>query len=182
MTLDPGGLGKGYALDAAAGVLRARGFPVALLDFGGQALALDPPPGEPGWSVALSHPRRRDEAALSLVLARASLATSGNVEHGLVVDGRPLGHLLDPLSGRPAPFRGSASIVAPTGARADAYSTALFVMGPERGLAWAAGRQGLIPIFLEEDSKGALIVRSGAGLDQLRAGAVRREPRPAGGF
>jgi thiamine biosynthesis lipoprotein len=183
MTIDPGGLGKGYALDAAARVLRARGFPVALFDFGGQVLALDAPPGKPGWPVALSHPRRRHEAVLTLVLAGASLATSGNVEHGLVVDGRALGHIMDPVSGRPAPFQGSASIVAPTGARADAFSTALFVMGPERGLAWAAGREGLTPIFLEEGHRGSLTVRAGAGLDQLRAGSARPEPRrSAGGF
>jgi thiamine biosynthesis lipoprotein len=175
MALDPGGLGKGYALDAAARVLRERGFHSALLDFGGQVLAMGAPRGERGWRVAIAHPLRRDEPALTLLLKDASVATSANAERGRVVDGRPLGHVIDPGTGRPVSWQGSASALASTGAAADAYSTALMVMGPERGLAWAAGVEGLTAVFLEQDDRGQLVVRPGPGLDTHDA-----PPFPAG--
>ncbi|HKY33282.1 MAG TPA: FAD:protein FMN transferase, partial [Candidatus Polarisedimenticolia bacterium] len=164
MGLDPGALGKGYALDAAARVLRARGVKAALLDFGGQLLAIGAPAGRAGWEAAVAHPLRRDEAALTVILKDESIATSGNAERGLIVDGRQMGHVLDPATGRPIAWRGSASVIAASAAEADALSTALLVMGPDRGLAWAAGREGLTPLFLEEDERGELVVRPGPGL------------------
>jgi FAD:protein FMN transferase len=175
MALDPGGVGKGYALDAAARVLRERGFKTALLDFGGQIAALGAPRGERGWRVAISHPLRRDEPAMTLLLNDASLSTSANAERGLTVDGRTLGHVIDPATGRPVSWQGSASALARSGAEADAFSTALMVMGPERGLAWAAAQKGLTAVFLEEDERGQLTVRSGPGLATHHA-----SPLPAG--
>ncbi|MGH9870446.1 MAG: FAD:protein FMN transferase [Candidatus Polarisedimenticolia bacterium] len=169
MALDPGALGKGYALDAAARTLRARGVDRALLNFGGQVLALGAPEGKDGWEVALSHPRRRHEAVMTLVLRDASLSTSANVELGKVVDGRDLGHVVDPGTGLPVSWRGSATVVAGTAADADALSTALLVMGLERGLAWADRHEGLTAIFLDEDERGQLNVRTGPGLEKLHA-------------
>jgi FAD:protein FMN transferase len=185
MSLDPGGLGKGYALDAAARVLRARGVRAALLDFGGQILAMGSPSEDGsgdagGWRVAIAHPLRRDEPAMTLLLKDASLSTSSNAERGLMVDGRPLGHVIDPVTGRPVAWRGSASALAATGTEADAMSTALMVMGPERGLAWAERIQGLTAIFLEQDDRGRLVVRSGPGLDTHDAARVPRKDAAAG--
>ena len=177
MALDPGALGKGYALDAAARVLRAHGVDRALLNFGGQVLAVGAPDGTAGWEVAVSHPRRRHEAVLTLVLRDASLSTSANVEQGKVVDGRDLGHVLDPGTGLPVSWRGSSVVVAGTAGDADALSTALMVMGPERGLAWAARHDGLTAIFLEEDERGKLTVRSGPGFEKLHAAPLSTDGR-----
>ncbi|HET6371741.1 MAG TPA: FAD:protein FMN transferase [Candidatus Polarisedimenticolia bacterium] len=162
MRLDPGGIGKGYALDAAAGVLKRRGITRALLDFGGQILALGAPDGATAWEASIAHPLRRDLSAMSMALRDASISTSGNAEKGLVVEGRRLGHILDPRTGMPLATTASVSVVAPTAVEADALSTALLVMGPEAGLRWAATRPDLSVVFLEVNPDGELRIRSSA--------------------
>jgi thiamine biosynthesis lipoprotein len=182
MKLDPGALGKGYALDAAAKVLRSRGVTAALLDFGGQILALDAPPGEDAWEVAVAHPMRRDEGAFALRLRNASIATSGNSERDLEVAGRALGHIVDPRSGVTVDDRGSATVIAVTGAEADAYSTALFVMGPGQGLRWAERRAGIAALFLETDGAGRLQVSSTRSLTNFHPSRPGPgSPDPIGG-
>jgi thiamine biosynthesis lipoprotein len=122
--VEEGGFLKGYALDRMARVLLAAGVRDALLDFGGQLLVIGRP-----RSVSLAAPEDRRRATLSFVLGPGSLSSSGTSEHGR--------HILDPRSGVPSPAWGSASVVAPDGLTADVLSTALYVMGPERGRAWA---------------------------------------------
>gem|GEM_PF-1428222 len=139
--LDMGGIGKGIALDLAARVLAQHGVHDALLDAGGQLLALGSPPGEAGWTVALADPTDRLKPTYPLILRDVSLATSGNSE-------RP-GEIVDPATGRPVAGRFSASAVALDATSADALSTALFVMGPVRGEAWARTRSDLFALFLE---------------------------------
>lgn len=105
--LDFGGIGKGYALDAAAAVLRARGVRRALLNFGGQAYALG------RWDVATP--------AGTVALTDASAATSGDAE-------RP-GHIVDPRSGAPRRGPATATVVLPSAADADAWSTPVYLGG-----------------------------------------------------
>ena len=75
LILDLGGIGKGFALDRAAAVLEAHGLHCALLDFGGQLLALDPPPGQLAWEVGIFDPRSYGTLLGSMPLVRASVAT-----------------------------------------------------------------------------------------------------------
>ncbi len=131
--IDLGGIGKGIALDAAARVLGERAIRAALLDFGGQVLATGSGPGG-AWPVGIAGPGDRDSAALWIVLRGSSLASSGNGERS-GPDG--LGHILDPARGAPAGYAGTVTVLAPDATAADALSTALFVMGPDRGLPWA---------------------------------------------
>jgi thiamine biosynthesis lipoprotein len=126
--IDEGAWGKGYALDRAAAALRQVRTRRALIDLGGQVLALG------RTVVSIADPRNRGHAAATLSVANASVSTSGNSERGLTVGGRRVGHLLDPHTGAPAPDFGSATVVAPTGLAADVLSTAFFVLGPEKGL------------------------------------------------
>lgn len=146
VTLDAGGFGKGAALDR---VRRAeRGRPGAwLVDFGGQVAVSGEGAGGP-WPVAVAHPGRRGEPVFDLLLAFGSLATSGGSERDLVLeDGGRIGHVLDPRSGRPVSRPGSVSVWHESAFAADVLSTALYVMGPEEGTAWAAAR-GVAACFL----------------------------------
>jgi thiamine biosynthesis lipoprotein len=127
--IDEGAWGKGYALDRAAAALRQAGVREALVDLGGQALALG------RAAVSIADPRDRGRPAASLDVADGSVSTSGNSERGLAVAGRRIGHLLDPHTGLPAQDFGSATVVASSGLTADVLSTAFFVLGPVRGLA-----------------------------------------------
>jgi thiamine biosynthesis lipoprotein ApbE len=172
--VDLGGIGKGFALDRAAGVLRQAGVAAALLNFGGQVLAVGAPPGEEGWVVEVADPRDRMRPALELRLRDASVSTSANSERGVWRDGKWIGHVLDPGTGRPAPYPGSATAVAPDATRADAYSTALLVMGPERGLQWAGGRDDVAAAYLEPSADGVAVLRATPSLQRYR-GAGRRD-------
>jgi thiamine biosynthesis lipoprotein len=160
MGIDLGGIGKGFALDAAAAVLRRAGATAARLDFGGQVLIFGHGPDDGGWRIGVADPRDRDLPALAVVLHSGSIATSSAGERRVPgLEGTPIGHLLDPVSGRPIAWDGSVSVRAGNATDADALSTALFVMGPERGLAWAAGRD-LDVVYLAPDAGGGLARRT----------------------
>ncbi len=133
--IEEGGWGKGYGLDGAARTLTGAGTRGALLDLGGQVVALGRDAGGEPWTVAIADPRRRSRAVLTLRLENASVATSGDSERGREVDGVRIGHLLDPRTGRPAADFGSVTVVAPSALESDVLSTALFVLGPDAGLA-----------------------------------------------
>lgn len=129
--LEEGGFLKGYALDR---MRAAAGTPSGLLDFGGQLLAWGRP-----VAAEVADPRERRRPRLRILLREASLACSGTSERGR--------HILDPRSGEPCPAWGAVAVVAPRGLTADILSTALYVLGPERGLAWA-DRHGTAAAFL----------------------------------
>jgi FAD:protein FMN transferase len=147
LLLEEGGWGKGAGLAAALAALDgSAGVARATLDLGGQ-LALFSRGGAP-WRVPVADPRRRDRAVLALTLGPGSVSTSGNSERGIVVEGRPLGHILDPRAGRPAPDFGSLTVWAADPLTADCLSTGLYVMGPEAALTWALGYPGVEVVAL----------------------------------
>ena len=165
--IDEGAWGKGWALDKAAEALSAAGSTSFVLDLGGQVLAK----GEEA-SVAVAHPRDRTRAVARLRLRDASASTSGNSERGVAVDGRRIGHLLDPRTGLPARGFGSVTVVAKDGLTADILSTAFFVLGPEKGLATserlrADGVAHETLFFLEGEEGGDLAVRGSPGMRAL---------------
>ena len=153
--IDFGGIGKGFALDAAARVLRDHGVRRALLDFGGQVLAMGRPRDTPGWIVGIADPNDRDKAVGVVAIADLSLATSGNSERSIMTPRGAVGHILDPATERPATFTGSVSVAARDATASDALTKALFVMGPEKGVAWADGRE-IAALYLWRDGDGTL--------------------------
>jgi thiamine biosynthesis lipoprotein len=173
--VDFGGIGKGIALDAAAVRLREHGVTAALLDFGGQVLALGSPPGEPAWRIAVADPDERGRPAETLWIRDASAATSGNSERGAGPRG---GHILDPARRGAASFNGSVTVVQPEATAADALSTALFVMGPDAGGRWAEAR-GIAALFLWRGADGGAGRRATPGFERLARGP-EDERRAAG--
>lgn len=127
IAFDFGGIGKGLAADEAARMLRSHGITRFLIDMGGDLLAGLPPPGEPGWPVRIEG--LHGPADLLLLRERA-IATSGPTYQHLVVEGRPLSHILDPRSGHPVDVPRVVSVTCPDAATADALASALSVLGP----------------------------------------------------
>ncbi len=150
VTLDTGGFGKGAALDRVQVALG--GSSPTLVDLGGQVMTYGPPPNQPGWPIGLAHPRRRTVVAATVLLRTGSLSTSGGSERDREVDGVRIGHILDPLSGRPVSHEWSVVVWHPRALAADILSTALYLMGPRAGLAWAEQR-GLAVCFLVPDRR-----------------------------
>jgi thiamine biosynthesis lipoprotein len=141
--LDTGGFGKGAALREAGRLLRSRGVRSAILNFGGQVLALGQDERGAAWPVPVAHPSRRHEPAVRLLLRDRSVSTSSQSERGVTVNGRRLGHIVDPRSGEPVAPWGSVTVVAEDPVAADILSTALLVLGPDAALIWAErGRPG----------------------------------------
>lgn len=156
--IDEGAWGKGYALELADRALRKAGVAGAILDLGGQVLAFGSDANERPWRVPVADPRDRQKTVAELGLANLSASTSGNSERGRIVNGRRIGHILDPRTGEPAADFGSVTVVAPSALVADILSTAFFVLGPEKGLALSAvlRREGV------ENEALFLVVRGGA--------------------
>jgi FAD:protein FMN transferase len=162
--LDSGGFGKGAALAAARDSLARHGITSALLDFGGQVLALGADEGERAWAVPVAHPSRRLEPVARLALRGRSASTSAQSERFVEVGGRRYGQILDPRTGRPVPAWGSVTVVAADPLVADILSTALLVLGPEAALVWARGRPDVGVLVLEE-RQGRVLQRGSPGLD-----------------
>jgi FAD:protein FMN transferase len=141
--VDLGGIGKGFALDRAARVLRAAGVDRALVDFGGEILALG------AWEVAVADPRDRLAPALRFTVRDRAVSTSAQKERARTVDGQEYGHIFDPVTGAPVPFTGSVTVVGESPTRTDAVSTALLVMGRERARAWASKHPELGVLWIE---------------------------------
>ncbi|MEP6994726.1 MAG: FAD:protein FMN transferase [Acidobacteriota bacterium] len=133
--IDEGAWGKGYALDRAAQRLAQAGVANALIDLGGQTLALGTDDSAGRWTISIAHPRERERPVVALSLTNLSVSTSGNSERGRTIAGRRIGHELTPRTGEPAPDFGSATVIAPSALIADILSTAFFVLGPSKGLA-----------------------------------------------
>ncbi len=130
--VDLGGIGKGFALDRARDVLRARGVGSAWLDLGGNVATVGTPPGEPWWRVGIRHPRRAGALLGVVEIGEAAVSTSGDAEQFVEAGGRRYGHIFDPRTGRPAEGIVSATVVTASATRADALSTAAVVLGVER--------------------------------------------------
>jgi len=148
MRVGLGAIAKGYVVDRVCAVLAQRGFPDHLVVAGGDLYASGAPPGR-RWRVAIRHPADRHLLGF-IEVQDQGVATSGNYEKFFLKDGVRYHHLLDPATGRPARGLSSATAVARSAMLADAYATALFVLGRERALALARTRSDLEALLFDE--------------------------------
>src|SRR5579863_8237042 len=112
--LDPGGIGKGYAVDRMVDVLRRDGIATALVSASGSSIyALGAPPGEAGWKVRIRDPKDEAKTVTEVTLKNESMSTSGNYEKFFWAEGRIYSHIMDPRTGFPSEGMLSASVIAP---------------------------------------------------------------------
>ena len=129
MRLGLGGIAKAYIAERAADLAATSGVSHILVDAGGDVVARGRQ-GERPWTVGIRDPRSASHLLATLDLQDEVVATSGDYEHFVEVNGHRYHHLLDPRTGYPALASRSATVIAPHGAQAEALSTALFVLGP----------------------------------------------------
>lgn len=160
LEINLGAIGKGYALDRAAELLRTRwGVRSAILHGGGSSvLAVGTPPGiARGWAVAVRHPGENGHLG-TLHLKDQALGTSAATFQYFEYNGRRYGHVLDPRTGRPADGTASSSCVAPTAADADALSTAFFVAGAGWAAEYCRPRPHLTAVILPAGASEAVVI------------------------
>ena len=158
VVIDSGAFGKGEGLDRVFLRSTREGHAPWIIDFGGQVMVYGRPPGRSSWTVDIAHPQKRDVRAMTLQLPSGSISTSG-------VSEQP-GHILDPHTGAPAEFKGSVVVWHPRALIADILSTALFVMGPAKGMTWA-GAHGIAAAFLFTNQSGDLKIETTKEFGQL---------------
>ena len=157
VTLDLNGIAKGFGVDRLAGTLTRHGLAAGLVGIDGEMRAFGLRPDGEAWAIAVEAPEAGVRAPHSILsLHDGAVATSGDYLHTVTVQSHRLSHTMDPRRGAPlASSPASVTVVAPTCAQADAWATALMVLGPEAGMRLAA-RQGLSVLFLMRDGKGGI--------------------------
>ncbi len=139
MSVDLGGIAKGYAVDKAIEALKAAGITSALVDAGGDGYALGTRPDGSPWLIAIQNPNKKNEdtplPGPPLLLSNMAYATSGDYRQYVDIGGVRYAHIIDPQTGQPARAAASVTVIAPDCTTADALATALSVLGPDDGLA-----------------------------------------------
>jgi len=162
MKLDLGAIAKGYAADEAARIIASHGIKRAIVDLGGNILAVGEKASGTPWRIGIRNPAADEGgSALSMQITDAAVVTSGVYERYFVENGKHYHHILDPFTGYPEE-NGllSVSIVTARSIDADALSTTVFLLGPEAGMRLVNQSDGVEAIFIDQARK----VRLSAGL------------------
>ncbi len=178
VSIDLGGIAKGHGVDRAAGRLVARGVHDALVDVSGNMMALGHPMGRDAWVIGVRDPRGEVDYIARLSIRDRAIATSGAYEQFVVADGRTYGHILDPRTGWPADGLTSTTVLAPTAAEADAWSTAFFVLGLDGAREVLSENPELTVVLVAEDDDG----REHVWISPSLADAFEPEPSLTGRF
>jgi thiamine biosynthesis lipoprotein len=165
MQLDFGGYVKEYAADRVAALCREHGLRHGLVDLGGDLAVVGPHPDGSPWRVGIRHPRAPEGAIACVALAAGGIATSGDYERCMLVDGKRYAHILNPKTGWPVAGLASVSVAASHCLIAGTASTIAMLKGARQGPRWL-DRLGLPSLRVTAD---------GAVSGSLAGG--RREPR-----
>jgi thiamine biosynthesis lipoprotein len=132
--IDLGGIAKGYSVDRAIDVLKARGFDRAYVSAGGDSRIIGDRFGKP-WMVGIRDPRKGEgEVITRIPLVDAAISTSGDYERFFDEDGVRYHHIIDPHTGHSASKVRSATVIGPLAVRTDGLSKTAFVLGPEKAM------------------------------------------------
>jgi thiamine biosynthesis lipoprotein len=137
--MDPGGIGKGYAVDRMVDVLKQMGVKIALVAGSGSSIyGMGAPPGEArGWPVDIRDPWHQEKTVAVVYLKDMSMSTSGSYEKFFRAEGKIYAHIMDPRTGYPAQGSVSVSVISPRTIDSEAWAKPYFVNGRQ----WAARRK-----------------------------------------
>ncbi|WP_417548215.1 FAD:protein FMN transferase [Marinobacter segnicrescens] len=153
LMLDLGGIAKGYAVDEGIRVLEQAGVRHARLSAGGDMRLLGDRRGRP-WMVGVRDPRQRDREAVVIPLVDTAVSTSGDYERFFIDhEGRRVHHILSPSTGRPVGEVQSVTIIGNDAMTTDALSTAVFVLGAQKGLDLINGLDGIDAVIIDENRR-----------------------------
>jgi thiamine biosynthesis lipoprotein len=154
-----GGIGKGYAVDRAAAIMRGRGINDFMIQSGGD-LYVAGSRGDRPWRAGIQDPRGPAGSIFAAMdLSDSAFSTSGDYERSFMKDGRRYHHIIDPDSGEPAQGSRSVTIVTTRAVVADGLSTGVFILGPDKGMALIERLQGVEGVIVTTSNN--LLVSSG---------------------
>jgi thiamine biosynthesis lipoprotein len=150
MRIGFGGIGKGYAADRAKAVMTALGVQHGIVNAAGDLTVWgNQPTGEP-WTIGIADPDKREFPFGSVTLTNTSVATSGNYEKFVMIDGIKYSHTIDPKTGYPVHGIKSTTIICPSAELADAMATPVMVMGIKAGLGLINQVNGIACIIIDD--------------------------------
>lgn len=152
MGIDLGGIAKGYAIDRAVEILRNMGMQELMVNAGGDLSFISGPITRGKRRVWIRHPREKSKLWGYFKLDTGSIATSGDYERFFINENTRYHHILDPATGYPANRCISVTVQAETATLADALSTAIFVMGPKKGLKFVENLENVETVILFENN------------------------------
>jgi thiamine biosynthesis lipoprotein len=165
MRLDLGGIAKGYAIDLAVKAMQQAGAKGGMVDVGGDIRCFGAQPnGRDNWLVGLQDPALENALLLVLKLNDMAVATSGDYQRFVVVEGQKHSHIIDPQTSSSADQLSSVTIIAAKAADADALATAVSVMGAQKGLA----------LIESTPDTEAILIPAGDSKDLLHTTTVRK--------
>ena len=151
MALDFGGVVKEYAADRAAVICLDAGVAHGLVDLGGDIRIIGPHPDGSPWSVGIQHPRQADAVMATLQVSRGAVATSGDYERYLAIDGKRYCHILSPRTGMPVEGLAGVSVFAEECIVAGSATTIAMLM-EERGPSWLE-EMGLPHVWMDKEQR-----------------------------
>ncbi len=150
MAINVGGLAKGYAVDRAISILRGM-VPNGIVNAGGDMFAFGQKNKQTPWNIGLQHPRKPTDLLAAFAVKNQAVATSGDYQRYFIKNGVRYHHIFDPQTGKPARLMISATIITTEVVDADALATAVFVMGPDKGIEWVDSMENVETMVVLED-------------------------------
>lgn len=163
--VDLSGIAKGYAIDQALSVMRNRGAVGGLVEVGGDLRVFGVSPEGESWPIGIRSPFE-DRAWGEMMLNDAAVCTSGDYARFVEIDGQRYSEVIDPRTGRPAVAASSVTVVAGDAMSADAWATALTVLGPE-GLDLLPAGERIEALFVSAEESGGFRVQASDGFSDL---------------
>lgn len=153
MRIGFGGIGKGYAAEKAKEVLRQRGVKSGILNASGDLTVWGHQPDGKNWTIGIADPQQAKQPFSYLTITDTAIATSGNYEKFVVINGKKYSHTIDPKTGLPTCGIKSATIICPNAEIADAMATPVMIMGINAGLDMINQIKGLSCILIDDNDK-----------------------------
>jgi thiamine biosynthesis lipoprotein len=182
MSLDFGGIAKGYALEAVSAILARHRIDRYLVDLGGNVACTPlPPPGREQFFIGIRNPFDLNGLLGRLPVVGRAVSTSGNYERRIVIQGKEIGHIVDPRTGRPVSGPAGVTALTPGGTDSDVFSTAVYVAGKALAetLAASVPGTGFVLVSGTPEAPRLEVVGDAILLDAAEgAGAPQATPRP----
>ena len=152
MKIGFGAIGKGFAADATKKLMKSLGVSSGIINASGDLTSWGKKPDGTDWQVGISNPENPAKVFSWFPVRDAAVATSGNYEKYVTLEGKQYSHIMDPRTGMPVSGIKSVTVFAPNAELADAFATAVFIMGIDTGIDTISQLPGMSCIIVDAEN------------------------------